>query len=82
MTRTDSSILETSLVRPADRSYQKNLENKEQIGMWLIYTKNGVRYKIQIKVLSMVEGNLYGVGLDDEYIDLSEVTNFTVGYQE
>ena len=48
--------------------------------MWLIYIKDGVKVKTQIKVLSMVEGNLYGVGLDDEYIDLNGITNFTVGY--
>ena len=48
--------------------------------MWLIYTKDGIRVKVRIKVISMVEGNLYGVSLDDEYIDLSKVTNFTVGY--
>lgn len=47
--------------------------------MWLIYIKDGIKVKVQLKVLSMVEGNLYGVDLNDEYVDLSGITNFTVG---
>lgn len=47
--------------------------------MWLIYIKDGKKVRIQIKVLSMVEGNLYGVGINDEYVDLNGISNFTVG---
>lgn len=50
--------------------------------MWLIYIKDDVRVKVQLKVLSMLEGNLYGVDLNDEYVDLSGVTNFTIGIND
>ena len=48
--------------------------------MWLIYIKDGIKVRVQLKVLSMVEGSLYGVDLNDEYVDLSGITNFTVRY--
>ena len=48
--------------------------------MKLVYIKDGIKVTIELKVLSMIEGILYGVDLNGEYIDLSGITNFTVGY--
>ena len=47
--------------------------------MRLIYHENDVRKEMQVKVLSMVEGHLYCVDMNDNYVSLEGLNTFTVG---
>ncbi len=47
--------------------------------MKMIYIKDGIKVTVSLKVLSMVEGHLYGVDDNEEYVNLDGISTFTIG---